>query len=256
MRRKVASKRGFSLVELLVVLAIIALLISILLPLLGRAQAQAQLIKCESNLRQFGLACSMYENDHKLFLPYSNWGPTQAFNNVNAGWLYTTPLTSNQSDVTTGVLWQYLNTIEVYHCPLHRPQDSSLLGVGASNILTSYLMNGAINDFGASAPGSPSTGLPKAYLWKVSNFNWDDILMWEADERGSAAWNDGSSWPSETYNPSDPFYVGSGARHIKYLSVLSMDGHVESMSITDYWTLASSPLKNRLWCRCDTATGR
>ena len=61
--------RAFTLIELLVVVAIIALLVSILLPSLGQARRQGRLAKCLSNMRQISLAVRMYLGDHRDVYP-------------------------------------------------------------------------------------------------------------------------------------------------------------------------------------------
>jgi prepilin-type N-terminal cleavage/methylation domain-containing protein/prepilin-type processing-associated H-X9-DG protein len=77
---KQTRRKGFTLVELLVVIGIIALLISILLPSLNRARETANRVKCGSNMRQIGQAIQLYANENKGNYPRTRYVSTGATN--------------------------------------------------------------------------------------------------------------------------------------------------------------------------------
>ena len=94
--------KSFTLIELLVVLAIISLLVSILLPSLSRAKELARRVVCSSNMRQIGLAFSLYHNDFKRrFPPVRETGPSSPLTGIWADKLY-----DNSLDNTA-----------IFHCP-------------------------------------------------------------------------------------------------------------------------------------------
>ncbi len=63
------SKKAFTLIELLIVIAIITILASMLLPALSKARAVAQSIKCTGNLKQIGLIYAIYTDEYKGYAP-------------------------------------------------------------------------------------------------------------------------------------------------------------------------------------------
>ncbi|MGH7175964.1 MAG: type II secretion system protein, partial [Tepidisphaeraceae bacterium] len=90
-------RKGFTLVELLVVIGIIAILIGVLLPVLSRVQGRARDLKCQSNLRQIVQAFLGYAAENKASLPYgfywihnTGWIDGKWNNNValNPDWLF------------------------------------------------------------------------------------------------------------------------------------------------------------------------
>lgn len=93
------GRTGFTLVELLVVIGIIAVLISILLPALAKARRAAMDVQCMANLKQIGSAVMMYVNDNQGWLPWSEFDGDAS---NGAGYVYAVPSTG-----TSAVMWRY-----------------------------------------------------------------------------------------------------------------------------------------------------
>ena len=126
-------KNAFTLIELLVVISIIALLVSILMPALGKAKDQAKKTVCSANLRSLTMAMKYYCGDNAGKTPMStnNWndgGTTKAgwcgvTCDINTGDLFTPQdqihgFTSEQyTGLEKGQLWKYVESSDMWGCP-------------------------------------------------------------------------------------------------------------------------------------------
>jgi len=110
------NKNGFTLIELLVVIAIIAVLMSILMPALRKAREQANSIVCKNNLRNYGLAGTMYlqANDDTFPFPTTCVYTSATFDPAAHPWQCRWHDAGVPPD---GPLWPYLKAKGVHHCP-------------------------------------------------------------------------------------------------------------------------------------------
>jgi prepilin-type N-terminal cleavage/methylation domain-containing protein/prepilin-type processing-associated H-X9-DG protein len=172
--------RGFTLVELLVVIGIIALLISILMPALSRAREQANATKCLSNVRQVGQALYMYANDNRGFYPFGARGDVVAMED----WIYWQP--SNPRGPTNTVdqspIAKYIGNFspELLRCPSD-PIDSHKKAFNGESYDYSYTMNEYFESNAARTPAMwPQYGGRVVKLGAMKNAS-NKVLIAEED---------------------------------------------------------------------------
>ena len=235
------------------VVAIIALLISILVPALKAARREGKRIKCAANLRELLMAVHVYAGEEQDYLPITNWGWPRNNNNENipTGWLYNPYKLEYRGglpqwkpmDVESGVLFPTAHQVELFRCPEH-----ALIGRYQHDTrqLTSYLMNGSIGAF------------TRHRTFQTPRYRVDAVVFWEPpDPEGlheratgfyAEDWQDGSSTPSQ----------GFSFRHARSNGATMgiIDGHVEWWSLAKYtekWRENRVP--NGLWCNPETSNG-
>jgi prepilin-type N-terminal cleavage/methylation domain-containing protein/prepilin-type processing-associated H-X9-DG protein len=231
--------RGFTLVELLVVIGIIALLISILLPALGKARETAYRVKCASNLKQIGLAFTMYLGDNKGVFPASGIKDT----NVSFSWIswenYTTAgltppaghsATEFQPTIATTGVGPYMRLNTTNYAALICPSDPTAADRLSRSTSTtplypfSYQVNGEMaspyyygttsqNALGFANTTDPKGPYGRSKITEVRNASEKELLI-EADERymvdAQTIISQPSAWPASYCNlladRHDPIY--------------------------------------------------
>ena len=205
-------RRGFTLVELLVVIGVIAILISILLPALSKARELAVQTNCKNNIRQIVTACLMYVNDNKgqIFWRGIPSNPDLATAGMER-YAYGGRESGNLNVGQAGIFNRFVprpinpyvggNILQVFHCP----RDEEGMSPWADTTPTEFEWVG--NSYSFNADGDPQdvsrpstaglTGRNIGIIKQSSScvFLLDGCLYqggnWHRDSKGSVAFVDG-----------------------------------------------------------------
>lgn len=237
-----AATRAFTLVELLVVIAIIVILAALLLPALNNAKRRAYRTRCISNLRQLGVALSLYVHDAAAY-------PLATAGNGLGQWQKSLRPLANK---------------EVFHCPQTKRASDQFLQLFPDD--TSINPHYGYNFIGAARRNPPprNPGLGGDFVWAGLTGKYEP-----ARESGirvpsqmiaigeSAAFVRPGLASTNAITPGDPLYIafpfifsawgyeGVANWHDGMANMLFCDGHVESAKQTDW--MADTNERKRLW---------
>jgi prepilin-type N-terminal cleavage/methylation domain-containing protein/prepilin-type processing-associated H-X9-DG protein len=205
---------AFTLVELLVVIAVIAILAALLLPALVRAKQGAKAVGCVGHLKQWLLATHLYAADNEDFLPQDG-APNPGNSSTNVGWYielpqvmalpryHDMPWRTNAGAEAGNVVWL---------CPANRRRSNG-------NNLFHYCLNEHVNGIGSGN---------QVRLSSIAN---PSAVVWLFDSKNLPAVGGPSFVHTNLHN--------AGA-HVSFL-----DGHVRRFANSVYWNFQSNrPITN------------